>query len=139
MIHHVKRGALWAWGERARLLKYLITGVSAVCLDQALYIVLTRGFDVSGQFANIVAVLFAGTAVFFVNKYWSFNRRADTIRQSRRFVALFIFNYFFAQFAFHLFVTELGWYDIAAKLGITALSTIWNFLLYRFWIYGVEK
>lgn len=125
------------WGERIRIAKYFVSGLAAAAIDWIVYFVATRLLDVSPVPANIVSVLAGGTWAFLVNKFWSFEARKNTAQQSRRFAALFIFNYLFQQYGFYIAITHLGFHDLFAKLVLIAMMVSWNFLLYKYWVYAV--
>ncbi len=134
----IKRTFLWAWGERIRIARYLVSGFVAVALDWGVYYIATRFFHISQVPANIFSVLVGGTWAFLINKFWSFEVKHNTARQSRRFVILFIFNYLFQQYGFFVALSYIHIYDLFAKFGLIAIMVSWNFLLYKYWVYAVE-
>jgi putative flippase GtrA len=138
MRHHVKKTATWVWNERGRMSKYVVSGISALVADMGVYALITRGFGGHVIMANIFSVLCGAATAFTLNKFWSFNERSNTLRQSRRFIILFVANYVFSQVAFFIFAGKLHLYDMGVKVSIVALSTSWNFLLYKYWVYVVE-
>lgn len=138
MQEFLKRVATLVWSERVKLLKYFIVGISAVAIDALVYAVLTRIVGLDYKIANIFSVAVGSCFVFLSNKFWSFNARGGAIRQARRFMALFIANYFFQQFALIALVEIAHIHDMIAKFGIIAVMTLWNFILYRVWVYAVE-
>lgn len=119
-----------------RMSRYFITGVSAVGVDAGIYWLITRLLHTDFRIANLVSTLCGATYVFLINKFWSFGERTNTVRQSRRFAILFVWNYFFQQGALIVFVQHLHVHDLIAKFGIIAILTTWNFLLYRYWVYA---
>lgn len=136
MLRYVIKTASWAWQERGRMARYFIVGVSAVGVDAGIYWLITRWLYIDFRIANLISTLCGAAYVFLLNKFWSFGERANTARQSRRFTILFIWNYFFQQGALIIFVQYFSAHDIVAKLGVIAILTSWNFLLYRYWIYA---
>lgn len=134
MYHGVK----FVLQERVRIARYFVSGVSAVATDAVLYFGLTRLLDVYFLAANIISLLAGGVVAFLMNKYWSFGAHTNTIRQSHRFATLFVANYFFQQGALYVLHGMWGVHDGVAKLFLIAISTCWNFLLYRYWVYAVE-
>lgn len=134
----IRRGIHFVWNERVRLARYLVSGVSAVATDAALYFALTRVLHVYFLTSNIISLLAGGVVAFLMNKYWSFSAHTNTLRQSHRFATLFIANYLFQQIALYVVHGVWGVHDGVTKLGLIALSTCWNFLLYKYWVYASE-
>ncbi len=135
----IRRGIQFVRDERVRITRYLLSGISAVAADAGLYFMLTRGYDVYFLTANIISVLCGGTVAFLLNKYWSFEVHHNTLQQSHRFATLFVANYLFQQVSLYVLHGLWGVPDALAKLGLIGVSTIWNFLLYRYWIYGIQR
>lgn len=138
MKTHIRFAYSWVQNERVRITKYLITGFSAVGLDAGLYILLTRVFDISEVPANVCTTTIAATFVFLMNKYWSFNNHTGTLRQTRRYLILFAFNYLSSQTAFYLLVEKVEAHDLIVKFALIGVMTTWNFLLYKYWVYAME-
>lgn len=136
---HPRAAAAWLWEERMRLVKYLISGISAVAIDGGVYFVCTRALHLNEYASNLLSVMAGGLVSFTINKFWSFQRRGNTLRQSRRFIALFVFNYFFQQWGFYVALNWLHAYDLLAKFVLIAIMVCWNFLLYKYWVYAVDE
>ncbi len=139
MITHARRVTRWVIDERTRIVRYLISGFSAAGVDGIVYLALTRFFHVQSFNANFFSVLAGASCAFVANKFWSFQTRVNTATQGRRFVTLFIFNYCFQQAGFFVAVHYLRLYDLAAKVLIIGIMVCWNFLLYKYWVYAVER
>lgn len=138
MRQKVKMIIVWLWNERTRISKYLISGFSAFAIDWGTYAICTRALHFNEYVANILSVLLGATCAFLANKYWSFNRRENTVRQSQRFVLLAICNYAFQQFGFVFALSMLHINDLIAKVLLIGMMVSWNFLLYKYWVYAVE-
>ena len=128
----------WLWEERIRIVKYLISGFSAVFVDAGIYYSATRWFNAAPTRANIVSVAAGSIFAFTINKLWSFQQRGNTIAQSRRFIALAIFNYGFQQVGFYVATKTLHLHDLLAKCILIGIMVSWNFLIYKYWVYAVE-
>lgn len=138
MRQKVAMVTLWLWNERFRISKYLVSGFSAFAIDWVIYLICTRGFGLRPIMGQIISVLLAATFAFLANKFWSFSSHENTRRQTRRFAALFIFNYVFQQVGFYVALQVMELHDLIAKVGITAIMVSWNFLLYKYWVYAME-
>lgn len=138
MRQKVKMVTIWLWGERIRISKYLVSGFSAFGIDWVVYYVATRALNFPEFGSNVVSVLSGATFAFLANKYWSFGSRANTARQTKRFAALFIFNYVFQQVGFYVSINYLNFHDLFAKIILIGLMVSWNFIIYKYWVYAVE-
>lgn len=138
MREHARRLYQLAWQEKERFAKYFISGLGAVGVDGGSYIIFTRFWHWPPLPSNVLCVLLGATWAFFLNKFWSFKAVGNTVRQSRRFLTLFIFNYVLQQGLFFLGVDVLRIHDGIVKVAIMAMVVAWNFFAYRFWVYAME-
>lgn len=137
----IRKDALIAWvrASRVQITRYLLTGFSAVAVDWGTYLVLSRVLETSLVLAQVVAVITASFYVFVMNKLWSFGAKHDTKQQTRRFLILFAWNWFFQQAAFYIAVTHFGFYDMAVKFFVLCAMVSWNFLFYKYWVYAAHE
>lgn len=138
MRQKVKMVTIWLWGERIRISKYLISGFSAFGVDWFVYFAATRAFHFDEFSSNVVSVLSGATFAFLANKFWSFSSRTNTAQQTKRFAALFVFNYLFQQVGFYAAINYLGLHDLFAKVILVGMMVSWNFIIYKYWVYAVE-
>ncbi len=138
MRQKVKMVTIWLWGERIRISKYLISGFSAFGIDWVVYYVATRVFNFPEFNSNVVSVLSGAAFAFLANKFWSFDSRTNTTRQTKRFAALFVFNYLFQQIGFYGAINYLGLDDLLAKVILVGMMVSWNFVIYKYWVYAME-
>ncbi|MCX6780807.1 MAG: GtrA family protein [Candidatus Magasanikbacteria bacterium] len=128
----------WLLEERIRIARYLLSGFSAVGVDWGTYLICTRLFHLEEFRANILSVLGGALFAFLANKYWSFQQHAQTIRQTRRFFVLSIFNYLFQQYGFFIAIRNFHIFDLLAKAILIGIMVCWNFLIYKYWVYAVK-
>jgi len=138
MRQKVKTVSIWLWGERIRISKYLISGFSAFGVDWVVYFLATRALGLDEFVSNVFSVLSGATFAFLANKFWSFSSRENTVRQTRRFVTLFVCNYVFQQVGFYVALNYLGLHDLLTKVILVGMMVSWNFLIYKYWVYAVE-
>jgi putative flippase GtrA len=138
MRQKVKTVSIWLWGERVRISKYLISGFSAFGIDWVVYFLATRAFGFDEFISNVFSVLSGATCAFLANKFWSFSNRENTARQTKRFAALFVFNYLFQQVGFYIAIHYIGLHDLLAKVILVGMMVSWNYLIYKYWIYAME-
>lgn len=126
-------------------LKYFITGATAFILDIGSLYLLGRFTTLPYYLAVLINQPPVLLYIFLLNKHWSFCAKGLTHRQMIRFVSVAIFNYLVAGAWMWLF-TE-GWplhivnkhVDyLIVRLANVVVSVLWNFLLYKYWVYKKE-
>lgn len=124
---------LWQW--RAQFARYFIIGISGVILDIGTLFILKENFHLSGVWSVIINQFLLWNYGFFLNKYWSFKSTGFTQKQIGRFYLLALANLIFAAIWIWFWHDKLGLNAYAVRLINIALSTSWNFLLYKYWVY----
>lgn len=121
--------------SRKQLVRYFITGVSGVFFDLLTLYILKEFFKLGPVWAVAINQLIMYTYVFLMNKYWTFGVRGMTHRQMIKFYSLAIVNYLFSITWMWILNNRLGVNYLVARTGNIGLSTSWNFLLYKLWVY----
>jgi len=118
-----------------QFIKYFIVGLSAVILDLITLYLLKAVIGLSAVWSIVANQLLISSYVFLLNKYWVFASSGALARQAVRYFSLAAVNYFIAIVWMWFFNEQLGFNYLLVRLVNIALSTIWNFLLYRFFVY----
>lgn len=139
MRQHITQCIVWARTSRVQIIRYLLTGFSAVFLDWGVYVTLTRVCGVDILVAQCVSTLMGSIYVFIVNKMWSFGVTHDTGKQARRYVVIASWNWVFQQVMFYLATIHGGFHDLLVKILVTGCIVSWNFLLYKYWVYATHQ
>jgi putative flippase GtrA len=127
------------WAQRKQLLRYFITGVSAVVLDIITLYIFKEYWHLKPVVAVIINQILMLNYVFFINKYWSFEEKNRTSKkQVTRFFILASFNYIFSVFCMWGLNEKLAFNYLLVRMFSIALMTAWNFLIYKFWVYRVD-
>lgn len=121
-----------------QFLRFSAVGTANFFLDYLVYIGLTRGFVFWGGhiiMAATVSFIAAVISSFFLNTFWTFRgASAGWHRRAGKFLAVAVGG--LALNALILFsLTELGIYDLVAKLVATAMVLVWNFQLQKKWTF----
>ncbi len=124
---------------RKEFAKYFIIGISAFITDVGSLFFLKEYLGLSPTIAIVINQPVIVLGVFLLNKHWSFRAGGVTHQQMSRFVFLAIFNYLFSVAWIYVFHDKLGVYYLYARTLNIALSVAWNFLLYKYWVYRIEK
>jgi putative flippase GtrA len=122
--------------HRKQILRYFVTGVSAVFLDILTLFIFKEYLHIRPVWAVVINQILILNYVFFLNKYWSFEDKSGAShKQAFRFFILQAFNYAFSVFVMWFFNEELGFNYLLVRLACIILMTSWNFLVYKFWVY----
>jgi len=124
-----------AWGARHQFAKYVIVGASGFVIDMVSLIALREVAGFRASVAVIINQAFLMLYNFNLNKYWSFGNRDLPHRQFVRYMTLAGVNYLFAVIAMYVFSDSLGWDYRLVRLGSVILAVLWNFVLYKRWVY----
>ena len=119
-------------------MRFATVGTINFFLDYGVYIGLTRGLAFWGRHIVLAATVSFVAAVicsFVLNTFWTF--RCATAGWHRRAGKFFLVaTGGLAWNALIIFVlTELGMYDLLAKLAATALVLVWNYALQKKWTF----
>lgn len=136
-------------------IRYFITGFLTVTIDFVLMrLLISYGLDT--VLSNFISVFVSVIFNFFMQNYWSFQAgSSNKFRKSVKYLFLTIFNYLFNTYGFFLAYRELGIEDLLyenvdllprfledgflVKIIITAMIMFWNFFLFKYWVFNVEK
>lgn len=118
-----------------QFIRYFLVGCSAVFLDLATLYLLKTIIGLSAVWSIVINQLALCCYVFLLNKYWVFVSSGAFTRQAARYFSLAATNYLIAIIWMWLFNEQLGFNYLLVRLVNIALSTAWNFLLYRFFVY----
>ncbi|MFA5134788.1 MAG: GtrA family protein [Patescibacteria group bacterium] len=126
---------LLSWKTFDQLLKYVCIGAIASAAD----IVFLYFFT---EYIGFWYVLSAGISygigfflVFILNKYWSFQKYSFTGQQFRRFLLLMVANYLLSMLLIYLLTEHASLPYLFSKLAIIVIQVMWNFFLYKLWVY----
>ena len=123
---------------RAQFIRYFITGCSAFCLDIGLLYVLKEYVHMRPFLAIVVYQIFVLSYIFLLNKYWSFKARGVTRKQLIRFMVVAVANYLIAIAWMWFFNEKMQIYYLLSRIANVSLSVVWNFFLYRYWVYKYQ-
>ena len=120
-------------------LKYFVVGSSSVILDIGTLYCLKEFFGLSAISSIILNQLIIYNYVFFLNKLWVFSTKGMIVSQMTRYYILALGNYIIAVVWMWFFHNKLGQNYLLVRLSNIILSTAWNFLLYKFFVYRTQN
>ena len=128
-----KRGlsALVDWSA----LRYLIAGVVAFLFDLGMLALFREVFGWPTWLAAGVAFVLSFAFTYTIQRVFSFGSDAPHGRALFRYTVLVVFNTIATALVVGLIdQTAAGW--IVGKVAATVLTTIWNYFIYRFWVFA---
>jgi len=128
-----KRGlsALVDWSA----LRYLIAGVVAFLFDFGMLALFREVFGWPTWLAAGVAFVLSFAFTYTIQRVFSFGSDAPHGRALFRYTVLVVFNTIATALIVGLIdQTAAGW--AVGKVAATLLTTIWNYFIYRFWVFA---
>ena len=131
----VKRFVSHIWNSRDQFAKYVVVGGSGFVLDMLTLIGFKEYLMISATMAVIINQLLVLSYNFTLNKYWSFSSRKMGHRQAIRYATLAGFNYLFSAILMYIFSDRIGFDYRLVRICSIAIMVLWNFMLYKHWVY----
>ena len=114
--------------------RYLMSGGTAAGLEIASYqLMLWNGiwYFTAAKISGVVGLL----AAFIGHKFFAFKKKEQTTRQLVRYCILQGCNYFAQIYMIYVFVEFMGVHETLAKILAIGMTVLWNFLIYKFFVY----
>ena len=125
------RGSGW----QHQLLRYLLIGGLSVVVDVGLLALLREWFGVPIVIATTVAFGTSLVVNFLLNRIAMASSAWRGLTQhALRYASLVVANYVITLVVVTT-AAQVGGHYLLAKLAVVAGSTVWNFLLYRYWVF----
>lgn len=119
--------------------RYLVIGITTFLLDFGIYKLLIWLFEFDEIPANLTSVLLSLLFNFTMSNFWTFKSgRSNQKSKLVKYSMLATFNYIINNALFAYIVSTYEVPALMVKVGVTALVVLWNFVLYRFWIFTPE-
>lgn len=120
--------------KTSSVVRFLLVGGLSYALDLGLLVVLYEFFGVELWLATPVAFLVSLVFNFLLQRIFTFRATNKRGFSALKYILLVILNIFVSD----LIVTgfdAFGWSYMAGKTTATVLTTVWNYFLYRHWIF----
>ncbi len=141
VIQHPLVNKLLSLWLSATFLRYLLIGFSSFFLQIALLYLFTNTLKFPPVNGNIFSSLLSMIFNFVFSNFWTF-KSGGSKQTSKigKYLIMSTFNYLFdTMFAFPLLVGALLINQYLSKIIITAIIVLWNFFIYKFWIFKHEQ
>jgi len=120
-------------------LRYTFIGTSGTILDIGLLMLLKDFFGVNPTIAVVISQPIVILYNFNLNRLWTFGKNKLKGRQVFRYTSLIAWNYAIAVLFMYIFNEGLGVDHRVVRIASIMLSVLWNFILYKFWVFAKEK
>lgn len=121
-------------GLAGQVLKYLLVGGSAFVLDFGLLFILKSGLGAPAWLAAIVAFAVSTVWSFYLQRRYTFGDDLHVGHSAFRYGVLLATNMLITAGIVEGFDRVLDLY-LVGKVVSTALTTLWNFPVMKFWVY----
>lgn len=118
--------------------RYLVVGGFCFAVDFGLLWLLYRGFHVPLAIATPVAFLTSFVVTYTLQRVVSFASDARVIPSAGRYTALVIVNTL-ATTGIVWLVNRAGGHWMIGKVAAVAITTVWNYFIYRYWVFAEKK
>jgi putative flippase GtrA len=120
------------------VVKYAIAGSGTVTIDLGLLIILKQYAHIDVYVAATISYWLSLLFNFSVNKLWTFDARSNTPQHVVSYSVLIGINYLTGLGLIKVALALHGSYVVGKLIGF-ALTTTWNFLLYKHVIFVTER
>lgn len=124
--------------RKGHLVKFLFVGVASFAIDLGLLALLHEVAQVDLWVATPIAFLASLAFNFFVQRSFTFQSSSSTHVSFAKYGALVVFNVVATDLIVNIFAHWGMAYPIA-KVFATVATTVWNFLLYKYWIFPSHR
>lgn len=122
---------------RGSAVRYLVAGGAAFLVDLGLLALLRNVLGWPTWLAAAVAFLLSFAFTYTVQRYFTFGSRAPHGVAILKYAALVAFNTVATAVIVALIdATAAGW--IAGKVVATVATSIWNYFIYRYWVFATR-
>jgi len=123
-----------------QFIKFSLVGATNTIVDFILFYFFTRyvhWFSVHYLIANGFAFAVAVTNSYFINHYWTFNKKdsGHNLGEYIKFILVNVFTLFIVEVCLYFLIEQWQIYDLYAKIMIVLISAVSNFLLSKFLVF----
>ena len=118
-----------------KFMKYCLTGGSSFVIEYLLFFLANEVLGLYYVLANAIVYTITFWFSFLVNKYFTFRSKGKMGSQLYRFVLLYAFNMVVTNGMFFLLSDVVGIPPLIGKGFVSGMVVLWNFPIYRRFIY----
>ena len=118
-----------------KIIKYFFVGCISYIIELIIYIGLTKGFDIWYFYSNIISSLLSLSISYFVNNYWTFEKKQIEINKLMSLLIIHFFNIIVSSIFIYIFTSLVGIFYVFSKILITGISCTWNYFFSKYIVY----
>lgn len=118
-----------------QIYKYIGSGALSVGIDYIVLFLLTEWAGLYYLYSVTVSYFCGFFTNFFLNKYWTFQKKEGTSAQMLRYALLAGGNYLLTLSLMYLLTSLLGINYLISRGAVLVMVICWNFLLYKKVVY----
>lgn len=136
-MEKVKYLTIAVWGERHKLLRYLMSGGMAAAVNFVFLYIFTEWVGLYYLISVVVAFIIAVVVSFLLQKYWTFQDREsrDVRRQMMMYVSVATINTVINTFLVYVFVEYGGLHYMFGQFFASGIIALESFFVYKFFIF----
>ena len=116
------------------VVRFLMVGGLSFALDLGILAILHEIFGVDLWIATPIAFVTSLVFNFLLQRLFTFRATNHRAVSAAKYLLLVVFNIVVSDLIVTGFDAQ-GWSYVAGKVTATVLTTVWNYLLYRHWIF----
>lgn len=117
-----------------QVIRYLIVGGGAVCIDYLSYFAMMRFISAPPSYAKGISYIFGAIFAFIMNKVWTFESDVPTHKAFGKFTVLYL-----STFSANVAINGLVLWLLASKnlafILATSTSIVLNYIGQKFWVF----
>ena len=139
-MERIKRMTIAVWGERHKILRFLISGGFATGVDFFFLYAFTEWAGFYYLVSVVLAFLISVAVSFTLQKFWTFQNdsKEHMHKQAVVYFVVATFNLCFNTFMVFVFVEYAGFYYLVGQFFSSALIALSSFFIYHFVIFKVK-
>lgn len=139
-MQRIKNITLLAWGERHKILRFLISGGLATGADFFFLYAFTEWAGFHYLFSVVLAFLISVVISFILQKFWTFKNlsRENMRNQASVFIGLACFNLVINTLFVFMFVEYANLHYLVGQFLTSGLIAVGNFFVYHFIIFKIK-
>lgn len=115
--------------------RYAVVGITGTFLDVATLFIFKEYIHLTPVFSVVLNQIIMLAYIYLLNKYWTFKSEGNIGLEIVRLYVVFGLNYGIAIAWMWLGHDILGVQYLLVRIANIACSTLWNFALYRLWVF----
>jgi len=129
------------WGERHKILRFLISGGSATFVDFFFLYAFTEWAGFYYLVSSVLAFLISITVSFILQKFWTFknNSREDMRQQVLTYISIAVLNLVINTSLVFIFVEYAGFHYLLGQFLSSVFIALESFFVYHFLIFKLKK